>query len=113
MFMHILARAKPPFAFLSENLKEKKDLQITLSFKAKPSHEAEALLLLRSVSGDKMAVDAAKVLQESVRNPTSATSRKEEQELCIKQTAQQRIKHTFLGLLAKIKCSICSYQFNI
>ena len=22
-------------------------------------------------------------------------------------------KHTFLGLLAKIKCSICSYQFNI
>jgi len=21
--------------------------------------------------------------------------------------------HTFLGLLAKIKCSICSYQFNI
>ena len=21
-------------------------------------------------------------------------------------------KHTFLGLLAKIKCSICSYQFN-
>jgi hypothetical protein len=20
--------------------------------------------------------------------------------------------HTFLGLLAKIKCSICSYQFN-
>jgi len=24
-----------------------------------------------------------------------------------------RKKHTFLGLLAKIKCSICSYQFNI
>jgi hypothetical protein len=24
-----------------------------------------------------------------------------------------REKHTFLGLLAKIKCSICSYQFNI
>ncbi|KAG0567834.1 hypothetical protein KC19_7G165200 [Ceratodon purpureus] len=22
-------------------------------------------------------------------------------------------EHTFLGLLAKIKCSICSYQFNI
>jgi hypothetical protein len=22
-------------------------------------------------------------------------------------------KYTFLGLLAKIKCSICSYQFNI
>ena len=22
-------------------------------------------------------------------------------------------RHTFLGLLAKIKCSICSYQFNI
>ncbi|URD93402.1 hypothetical protein MUK42_33916 [Musa troglodytarum] len=25
----------------------------------------------------------------------------------------QRQSHTFLGLLAKIKCSICSYQFNI
>jgi len=24
-----------------------------------------------------------------------------------------RKNHTFLGLLAKIKCSICSYQFNI
>ena len=23
------------------------------------------------------------------------------------------MQHTFLGLLAKIKCSICSYQFNI
>jgi len=25
----------------------------------------------------------------------------------------ERKNHTFLGLLAKIKCSICSYQFNI
>jgi hypothetical protein len=24
----------------------------------------------------------------------------------------QHVRHTFLGLLAKIKCSICSYQFN-
>lgn len=24
----------------------------------------------------------------------------------------RRGMHTFLGLLAKIKCSICSYQFN-
>ena len=26
---------------------------------------------------------------------------------------RQMLRHTFLGLLAKIKCSICSYQFNI
>ena len=32
---------------------------------------------------------------------------------CIKAETKQEIKHTFLGLLAKIKCSICSYQFNI
>jgi len=30
-----------------------------------------------------------------------------------KGTEREREKHTFLGLLAKIKCSICSYQFNI
>jgi len=28
-------------------------------------------------------------------------------------TEREEKKHTFLGLLAKIKCSICSYQFNI
>lgn len=31
----------------------------------------------------------------------------------IKEADQVVNKHTFLGLLAKIKCSICSYQFNI
>ena len=30
-----------------------------------------------------------------------------------KQAEGSELKHTFLGLLAKIKCSICSYQFNI
>jgi hypothetical protein len=30
-----------------------------------------------------------------------------------KAEASSYTKHTFLGLLAKIKCSICSYQFNI
>ena len=31
----------------------------------------------------------------------------------IKRSREDGTKHTFLGLLAKIKCSICSYQFNI
>ena len=31
----------------------------------------------------------------------------------IKHPIIARTNHTFLGLLAKIKCSICSYQFNI
>ncbi|KAF1882368.1 hypothetical protein Lal_00039015 [Lupinus albus] len=33
--------------------------------------------------------------------------------LNIKRKPNGGITHTFLGLLAKIKCSICSYQFNI
>ena len=32
---------------------------------------------------------------------------------CATAQAQQVMGVTFLGLLAKIKCSICSYQFNI
>jgi len=38
---------------------------------------------------------------------------KVEKESSRKRREVHREKHTFLGLLAKIKCSICSYQFNI
>ena len=34
-------------------------------------------------------------------------------ERAIKKGSMSFLTHTFLGLLAKIKCNICSYQFNI
>ena len=45
--------------------------------------------------------------------PTSLIEKREMHRRLIKTEAQQLTSHTFLGLLAKIKCSICSYQFNI
>ena len=45
--------------------------------------------------------------------PTSFNSKIEDKALGIKGARTLIINHTFLGLLAKIKCSICSYQFNI
>ena len=33
--------------------------------------------------------------------------------LSLETLSHNLLRHTFLGLLAKIKCSICSYQFNI
>jgi hypothetical protein len=45
--------------------------------------------------------------------PPRPASQGEAIESLYKATQTTLPAHTFLGLLAKIKCSICSYQFNI
>ena len=49
----------------------------------------------------------------NVRGLISYVTGDERQSLKLKESRERVEKHTFLGLLAKIKCSICSYQFNI
>jgi hypothetical protein len=45
--------------------------------------------------------------------PHRLNGRHQSESLAIKYHENREKTHTFLGLLAKIKCSICSYQFNI
>ena len=72
----------------------------------------EGLLLLNFSykKVEKIRLQSCFILSESHMDKTREAS---EQKLIIKTVSKHFTKHTFLGLLAKIKCSICSYQFNI
>jgi hypothetical protein len=51
--------------------------------------------------------------RDTVIVPHGLNERRRSETFAIKRRSEEEKRHTFLGLLAKIKCSICSYQFNI